>query len=148
MRIKDYGLRIAWVLIAWECGAAEVRLGWDEQPDAAGFKIYYGLASRTYFNCQDVGHTNRTTIKNLGSGKTYFFAATATNSAGESGFSNEISWNDEVAQVTNNMVISMILERGTNILGPWSGITTNRFTNSVSGTRFFRCRMEQKLITQ
>jgi len=133
------------IFLACCCGAAEVKLQWDEQPDAAGYKIYWGLNSRTYFFSQNVSHTNRTTIRNLGSGKTYFFAATATNSTGESGFSNEISWNDGVLPVTNNMVIIQILERATNILGPYIGIYTNKYTNTISGTRFFRTKMEQKV---
>ncbi len=59
--------------------------------DLAGYKIYYGTASGNYTTTINVGNVTTYTINNLAPG-TYYFAATAVNSAGnESGYSNEAS---------------------------------------------------------
>jgi len=61
--------------------------------DLAGYKIYYGTASRSYPNSITIANPGITSyvIDNLASG-TYYFAATAFNySGGESDVSNEVS---------------------------------------------------------
>jgi len=68
-------------------------VSWDasSEPDLAGYKLYYGTASRSYGAPIDVGNQTTYTITGLGPG-TYYFAATAYNTSGnESGFSNEAS---------------------------------------------------------
>lgn len=75
--------------------ALSVTLGWDLSPDptAAGYNVYYGVASRVYTNTVTVGNTNYVTISNLVGGTTYYFAATTYNVAGlESDFSTEVSY--------------------------------------------------------
>ena len=58
----------------------------------AGYKIYYGTASRSYTQNIDVGNITTYTVPNLSEGVTYYFAATAYNtSQKESTYSNEIS---------------------------------------------------------
>lgn len=58
----------------------------------AGYKVYYGTASRNYSQSANVGNVTTYTIPNLTDGTTYYFATTAINSAGvESGYSNEVS---------------------------------------------------------
>jgi hypothetical protein len=71
--------------------AAEVRLSWGANTDSdlAGYKIYYGTASRSYDTAVYVGNTTAYTLSGLSPG-TYYFAATAYDTSGnESRFSNE-----------------------------------------------------------
>jgi hypothetical protein len=72
----------------------QVTLAWDAntETDLAGYKIYYGTASRSYGVPVDVKLV--TTYSLVGfSGATYFFAVTAYNTSGaESGYSNEVSF--------------------------------------------------------
>jgi len=62
-----------------------VSLAWDPNPDpeAAGYNIYYGGASRDYTNVISVGNTVTADIGGLIEGDTYYFALTAVNSFGE-----------------------------------------------------------------
>jgi hypothetical protein len=81
--------------------AAEVPLRWsapafnaDGTPlkDLAGYKIYYGNASRRYDGSIDVGNVTITVVSNLTDGLTYYFSITAYDTSGnESGYSNEVS---------------------------------------------------------
>ena len=60
--------------------------------DLAGAKIYYGTESRVYTEVVDAGNTNTLTVTGLVEGVTYYFTATAYNTAGlESDFCNEAS---------------------------------------------------------
>jgi fibronectin type 3 domain-containing protein len=60
--------------------------------DLAGYKVYYGTSSGHYTQSVIVGNATNSTINNLASGHTYYFAVTAYDSAGlESGFSNEVA---------------------------------------------------------
>lgn len=73
--------------------AQDVRLGWGASPDSdvAGYKVYYGLASRTYTTSINTGKTTSYTLSGLATG-TYYFAVTAYDLSGnESAFSNEVS---------------------------------------------------------
>jgi fibronectin type 3 domain-containing protein len=65
-------------------------------PDArvVGYRVYFGTASRSYAQSAGTGlnaGANTTyTVTNLGTGKTYYFAVTAVDSAGaESAYSAE-----------------------------------------------------------
>ena len=73
--------------------AGQASLAWNASPssDVAGYKVHYGTASGTYATHLDVGSALSATIPNLNSGTTYYFAVSAYNSAGESGYSNEAS---------------------------------------------------------
>ena len=74
--------------------ASEVNLAWDPntEPDVAGYKVYYGLGSRNYDHVMDVGNFTSCVVTGLEQGRTYYFAATAVNTANvESDFSNEVS---------------------------------------------------------
>jgi hypothetical protein len=71
-----------------------VQLAWhpSSTPNVTTYKIYYGPASHSYSNVVAAGNCTNVTISGLVPGKTYYFAATTVNSAGnESGFSDEIS---------------------------------------------------------
>jgi len=78
----------------------QVTLSWDAPTtntdgtsltDLAGYKVYYGAASRSYSQVIDVSNTNTYTFANLSDG-TFYFAVTAYDMSGnESGYSNEVT---------------------------------------------------------
>lgn len=73
--------------------AGQVTLMWDpnSESDLAGYRIYYGITSRSYDNVIDVGNTETCTVMGLIPGVTYYFSATAYNTSDlESDYSNEI----------------------------------------------------------
>jgi len=73
--------------------ATQATLEWDpnSETNLAGYKIHYGLASRSYTSVVDVGKQTTCTLKNLLAGTTYYIAATAYNTSGlQSGYSNEV----------------------------------------------------------
>jgi hypothetical protein len=72
--------------------AASVSLGWTPSSDTnvVGYNIYYGTASGNYTGKVTVADVSSVTIPNFNGGDTYYFAATAFDSAGdESDFSTE-----------------------------------------------------------
>ena len=71
----------------------QLSLAWDPctEPDIAGYKIYYGTASKNYTFSVDVGEFVEATISGLDQGKKYYFAATSYDLDGnESNLSDEI----------------------------------------------------------
>ena len=93
-RNKSCVFIIALTLLAGLAGtqAASVSMQWNPSSDtnAIGYNIYYGTASGDYTSEVFVGNVSGVTISNLTCGVTYYFAATAVDSAGnESVFSNE-----------------------------------------------------------
>lgn len=83
--------------------AASITLTWDAntEPDIAGYKVYYGTASRTYGTPIDVGKVTGHTVGNLSGGKTYFVSMTAYDSFGsESGFSSEVTVSTSVPEIS------------------------------------------------
>ena len=72
-------------------GAAEVKLAWDPPSGTpTGYKVYWGEASGNYTNSLDAGLATTATVHGLQIGRTYYFAATAIYSDGESVYSNEV----------------------------------------------------------
>ena len=76
-------------------GAAHLDLAWDAntEPDLAGYRVYYGTASREYGidNSIDVGNTTTYRVDSLLEGVTYYIAVTAYDTYGnESDFSDEV----------------------------------------------------------
>jgi len=75
--------------------AAHLDLAWDAntEPDLAGYRVYYGTASREYGidNSIDVGNTTTYRVDSLLEGVTYYIAVTAYDMYGnESDFSDEV----------------------------------------------------------
>src|SRR5947207_4792870 len=90
--------RWAAALLACGFGSAGTRtlpaltLGWDAGAGVAGYRVYYGGASRSYTNYVDVGSATTASLSNLSAGADYFFSVTAYNTLlVESGYSAEIS---------------------------------------------------------
>jgi PKD repeat protein len=90
------------VLTATPSQAASVQPSWGAPTtsadgtalkDLAGYKVYFGLASRTYGTPIDVGNTTTFTLSSLTGGLKYFFAVTAYDtSKNESALSSEVSF--------------------------------------------------------
>lgn len=74
---------------------ASVTLAWDASPGTnviVNYKVYYGVASRTYTNAVSAGTNLTVAVTNLARGATYWFAATAIDNSGlESDYSTEVS---------------------------------------------------------
>jgi len=68
-------------------------LTWDAVTGApvSGYTVYVGEAPRLYTRTINVGTVTSSTVNSLTVGRTYYFAVTAYNSAGESPPSNEVS---------------------------------------------------------
>lgn len=80
-------------LFAIPAFAGQASLAWNASASSnvTGYKVHYGTASRSYSTHLDVGGALSATVPNLTAGTTYYFAVTAYNAAGESGYSNEAS---------------------------------------------------------
>lgn len=73
--------------------AQSATLAWNRnsEPDIAKYRLYYGTQSGKPSQSLDVGNVTTSTVSNLNDGTTYFFTATAVNTAGlESPPSNEV----------------------------------------------------------
>src|SRR6185503_1851054 len=67
-------------------------LAWNANTETniAGYKLYYGVASRTYTNVTTLGNVTTASVANLVEGRNYYFAITAYDSLGlESDYSTE-----------------------------------------------------------
>jgi hypothetical protein len=74
--------------------AAQVTLAWDanSEADLAGYRIHYGTVAGNFSNHIDVKKVTSYTVSGLTAGQTYYFAASAYDTAGnESGYSNSVS---------------------------------------------------------
>jgi hypothetical protein len=93
------------LLARWSVLADQsVTLTWSPSPNTnvAGYKMYYGGASRDYTNIVTVGNVTNVTLSGLSEGRTYFFGATTIDSSGtESGFADEASYAVPQLVVTN-----------------------------------------------
>jgi hypothetical protein len=73
-----------------------VRLEWNPVtgPNVTGYRVYFGITSRTYLQPFGQGLVSTATtfmVTDLAGARRYFFAVTSTNSLGkESGYSDEI----------------------------------------------------------
>jgi hypothetical protein len=87
----QYVLLFAGIPLACPATDNTVTLAWDAADPGSGYRLYYGLASRTYPLVIDIGPVTSCSVSNLLPGITYFFAVTAySDSSMESDFSAEI----------------------------------------------------------
>ncbi len=111
-----------------------VKLGWEPSPDpnAVGYKIYYGTTSHNYPNMVIVGNTTNTTLNGLINGRTYFFAATTYDaSSQESDFSNEASY--AVPLLVTNQIPTLNL-LGNVVVNQNTGAQSVALTGITSGS--------------
>jgi len=90
--VNSFTLLVTLVLVAVRAFAGQATLAWDPSTDPAvtGYSVHYGLASRSYTTKLDVGNRTTYTVPNLQEGKTYYYAVSARDAAGnQSAFSNE-----------------------------------------------------------
>jgi len=122
-------------LISYPAVAAEVTLAWDPKTDSglAGYKVYYGTASRAYSSSINVGNVTSYTVTGLTSGA-YYFAVSATYSTGaETALSNEVSTTLSVATptLTSNKTSSAISIDGNLSESGWNQANLVRFSNAA-----------------
>ena len=88
---------LLWVLFLSPAEAAYLDLAWDpnQEPDLAGYRVYYGTASGDYIDFVDVELTTSYHLDNLLEDTTFYVAVTAYDSAG-----NESDFSEEVAAVS------------------------------------------------
>ncbi|MBW2122995.1 MAG: cadherin-like domain-containing protein [Deltaproteobacteria bacterium] len=83
------------LLSGWNGYCADATLTWNPntEPDLAGYRVYYGNATRNYTSMVDVAHQTTCILSGLEEGRTYYVAATAYDVSGnESDLSEEISF--------------------------------------------------------
>ena len=81
-------------------GQSSVTLAWNPAAgtNIAGYKLYCGVASRTYTTTNNVGNVTNATVSSLTSGTVYYFTATTVDTSGsESGYSTEVVYTIPVA---------------------------------------------------
>jgi Malectin domain/Bacterial TSP3 repeat/Fibronectin type III domain len=88
-------LSLLLLLLASRAFAGQMTLQWDAvtNPQLAGYKVYYGYASRQYSMNVNAGMSTTAAFSNLKDAQMYYFAVTAFDTSGkESAFSNEVSY--------------------------------------------------------
>lgn len=101
----------------------QVTSGWSEtaqmswnpnsEQNLSGYKIYYGMASRSYDQSMDVGPIVDYNVTGLLPGVIYYFSVTAYNSAGsESGYSNEATYVSANTPVVTGPIATIVITPG------------------------------------
>ena len=80
---------IALIFLPGLIWAADVTLQWNSVERATGYKVYHGQVSRDYLTPADVGIETSHTLVDIADGH-WYFAVTAYNEYGESGYSEEV----------------------------------------------------------
>jgi hypothetical protein len=97
-------------------GSVAVTWNPNPEPEVAGYKIYWGELSRQYTSVLDVGNNVTATVSNLTSGRTYYCAVKAYNSAQqESAFSSEITLtyiSENILPDTSSRLVLLEAENG------------------------------------
>src|SRR5260370_40244567 len=124
--------------------APSITLAWDPSPDptVAGYKVYWGVASRSYTNSLSAGSATTLTVSNLVIGTPYYFAATAYDTNGiESDYSAEVSGSVALPNQppTLNAISPVTINEGAgtqtvNLSGITSGATNENQTLTVTAT--------------
>ena len=85
-------------LIGFYSNALGATLSWDASAgEVTGYRLYYSASEGSYTRTQmvDIGNVifySTDSLSFLTKDTTYYFVVTAYNSAGESGYSNMVSW--------------------------------------------------------
>jgi hypothetical protein len=103
--------------------ARQVTLAWDANTERnlGGYRVYYGLASRSYTSMIDVGNQTRYTISDLDDNRTYYFVVTAYNDRNtfESGFSNEVNTGGGLPVASHESPSEGSFESGVGLIRGW-----------------------------
>ncbi len=105
---------------------AQIELAWDPntEPDIAGYRVYYGTASRAYGTPINVGNVTTYTLNDLSPRVVYYVAVTAYNMANdESDYSNEVS--GQIAEAVSPLTV---------LRGPTGGTVGASNTYSAGGS--------------
>ena len=117
------------------CAGQNVTLAWnpDSNISVAGYRLYYGVASRTYTNVVDAGNATGVTVSNLVGGVTYYFATTAYNIIGlESVPSLEISYAPPTSAPPPLLKLQISITSGTNIVLRGTGLAGHTYQIQAS----------------
>jgi hypothetical protein len=134
---------LKWLLCLLALPASAVVLAWNSSPGATGYNLYQGPAHGFFTNSYDCRGDLQFT-NHLAPG-TYYFAVTATNSIGESGFSSELVY----ISPTNTLIINVALEKSYTVTTGYVVLT-----NWVLGPKpietnaFFRARLTATITNQ
>ncbi len=138
----------------------------NNEPNIAGYRIHYGVASHAYNTVRDVGNATTGTINNLSPGTTYYFALGAYNTAGlESELTAELVYSVPIEPTGTEIWIASANPPTLTVLGPanrtfnieattnlqtWtsigsvtlgsSGLSSFTDTNRTLARRFYRTR--------
>lgn len=130
------------VFIAFPANALgyDLILEWDQNanPETTGYKVYYGVQSRTYTTVLDVGNVTSCALSGFEEGQTYYFAVTAYNDFGESDYSEEILYTmpvsinePPVADAGRAIIVkegATVILSGVNSFDPDDGIASYQWT--------------------
>lgn len=72
--------------------AASLTLAWNPSANATGYTLSFGTQPRVYTGQVNAGAQTQAVVSGLAAGTTYYFAVRASNGAGISAYSQEISW--------------------------------------------------------
>jgi fibronectin type 3 domain-containing protein len=126
---KVFLLSVVLLLSPMVAYGAAVTLAWDAntEADLAGYKIYYGTASRDYSDSIDVGNTTQYTLADLDDGVTYYLAATAYDAA-----TNESAYSVELVHTTGNPDNIITASAGANgSISPSGSLTVSHGSNQT-----------------
>jgi hypothetical protein len=112
----------------------------NTDPAAVGNNVYYGTSSHNYTNMINVGNVTSTTIPGLVAGVTYYFAATAYDSAGaQSAYSTEAIYTVPAAVQTTvppgqSATLTWSLNTDPAVVGNnvYYGTSSHNYTNMIS----------------
>jgi len=97
--------------------AASIQLAWDanDEPDVAGYRVYFGTAPNLYPNSVDAGPATEAEVDGLIPGVSYYLSVTAYNSNGdESSFAEPITYRVPAAP-SRSRYVGLIGEGGARI---------------------------------
>ena len=107
--VLNITLLLLWVIPA---NALDITLAWTSDPSVDGYKIYYksgssgppydGTGAAEGDSPIDVGWVDEFTLRALSDDEDYYFAVTAYNAYGESGYSNEVTTARSVSVTTSS----------------------------------------------
>ena len=134
--------------------AAPLTFEWDPSAQATGYKLYYGLESNSYEFVIDVGPNLQHTLSDLNENQAYYFAVTAYNENGESGFSEEISSNSvqnkppisDAGPDQNVNELKSVTLNGSNSIDPDDGIATYHW-EQIEGSVVELANSEEEITT-